>query len=265
MEEIRYLVWNGSINVQVEVDSPMFIEGVPDSNKRIKFWVPRNCYITSCLNSVLRQVESVLKYRPTEILSKMWFECKGRALPWTIPLGVLYDSHHLVKHGYPEQFNENFINIWEIKLRYSKELPSNVIPLINGEEQVRKFVMHQWKQSCFILNGSSKQVMSLSVSDTDKLWTGMLGNDISSFNEVAKRIIPKTPRRVPLVVIDTRIEPLQIRQPNMEDIPFTDFLTRCKTDRVLCQGIELGAETGSLFDIYKAMYSFDGYLYVVIK
>lgn len=264
-DNVRFLVWNGSLNVQVEVDPDLLIEGVSETNRKIHFWIPRNCYITTCLTAAFEQTVNFLKSEPHELYPHIWFEYNDMALPWTIPLGVLYDTYHLVNHPYPPN-NDNFINIWKIKLRYGKVLPTNLIPIIDGEQQIRKFVMHQWKQSCFILNGSSKQVMSLSVTDTDKLWTGLSGNDITTFTEVTRRIIPKTPRRIPLVVLDTRTKPYKITQPSVENVPVSDLLKQWNTDDVICQGIQLGSTTTDtdLFEIYKLLYSFDGFLYLII-
>lgn len=267
-DDVRSLVWKGSLNIQVEIDSALLFDGVPDSNRTIHFWMLRNCYITSCLDAIFGKTLNLLKAEPGELYPHIWFEYENVALPWNIPLGVLYDSHHMVRHPYPEQLDAHYINLWEIRLRYSETLPTNVIPIIDGEEQTRRFVMHQWKQSCFVLNGSAKQVMSLSVDDTDRLWRGLSDDDTVAFNEITRRIIPNTPRRIPLIVLDSRADPLRITQPKVKSIPLAELFIQFNTDKVTCQGIsitadQITAET-DLFQIYKLFYSFDGFLYIVL-
>ncbi|CCK72246.1 Atg5p KNAG_0J01650 [Huiozyma naganishii CBS 8797] len=283
---IRELVWGGTINVTLTVDQKLFIPGVPAETGSLNFRIRRDSYIVECLPRLLNQLQRYMVGNLADILNHCWLECDSTVLPWFQPVGVQYD---LVRYDAILQRDEflkmassvDAITVWRIKLNYGPTLPAGVIPLIRQPNQIESYWMHRWKQACFILNGTSKQMMSLSRNDSKKFWDSVRNGDSNDFEYVSAKIVPTKPRMIPLQLHDIN-DPSRIHQPRAEcensSGKKTSLLDAVATTlpqllaekgqlssstTLICQGIIIDADE-QLERLYPPMKSFDGFLHVVV-
>ncbi|CAB4252722.1 similar to Saccharomyces cerevisiae YPL149W ATG5 Conserved protein involved in autophagy and the Cvt pathway [Maudiozyma barnettii] len=277
MDEIKRLVWKGTLNVQIEIDKSLII--ATDNNKSlyVNIRIPRETYISLFTESILRGVKDHLRKDLSEIITNVWFESDGKLLLWNIPIGALYDitSNLRIESMDSISDKDTFIQIWKIKLVYGKEFPAMHIPIINGDSQIQKYWMHQWKQSCFILNGSSKRVMSLHMNDTQLFWNSVLNRTPDSFEQISSKVIPKSPRNIP-VVLHTKGQTDSLYHPVVPNVnnegknttlrrlldDFCDY-NKFENGTVVSQGICLPLDLDLHF-LYSVFFSCDGFLHLTI-
>lgn len=267
MGDSKELVWNGSINVQIKLDSRLLVDGVPEGRRLVNIRVPRESYIAIYTPLVLERLRNVLRSDIEELLPKVWYSYKDISLPWSIPFGTLFDIYNGAHKGISGS-RDNYINVWKLNLVTDEKFPINVIPIIEGQDQLRKFMMQRWKQCCFILNGSSKRVMSLSLQDSLEVWEGVTERDYAKYSGVIKRIMPRTPRRIPVAIHAANGGPIvQTTEPTLTDTSFSQAVEGIvKADFVVCQGIVMylrDFSDTSLYDVYDKLHSIDGYLHLI--
>ena len=278
MQDIHQMVWDGGLNIQIEVDQSLVFGSDEYKPCYINVRLPRESYFPLYLRSLLYRIKSDLKKDIDEVVPYIWFEQNDANLPWNIPIGTLYDIMNPYVAGIPldETSLGSSIQVWKIKMRYGDNPPPNHIPLLNGLDQIQKYWMHQWKQACFVLNGSSKQVMSLKTDDSKAFWRSVLTRDGHMFSLTSHKIIPTTPRNIPIMVhhqtdADYLSQPLVV--PHNESwettsiqtvIDSSGFVTSNKGALVVVsQGIDI--PTNMLIEeLYKDFVSFDGFLHIVI-
>lgn len=281
MEQIRKLIWNGAINTQILIDESLLVGESSEGSNKLNVRVLRDVYIVHYLCHILEDLRIHLRDAPERLLPYLWFECGGQPLPWNYPIGVLYDSMRTQEIcGYYKVSRstlENTVNVWKIRLRYGTETPATCIPLIDGIKQVKKYWMHQWKQVCYILNGSSKQIMSLSIKDSDRFWQSVLRRDMATFEDIKTKIVPKSPRSLPLIIHGTPAVTLQpvVHGQNDDGTSATlaDVLRSATpeyfderdvfTGTAVSNGIQIPIEM-ALEKLYFHFMSFDGFLHIVI-
>ncbi|QLG70661.1 hypothetical protein HG535_0A06030 [Zygotorulaspora mrakii] len=278
MDEIRNLVWNGAINVKLTVKSTLLIAGVKKERCSLNIRIPRDIYLPMYLPFMKNQVKDYLKADIDDRELFVWFEYENVPLYWNYPVGVLFDSMtSLIPSGRKRGDTSSSINMWTIELAYGPQAPSGVLPIVKGQEQIQGYWMHQWKQVCFILNGSAKQMMSLAMYDSKKFWESVIKRDRKSFEFIATKIIPAKPRHIP-VVIHQSLPEMQIMQPvisafqaDQHEETFMDVLTHLlpvlfeKKGRapikIVCSGIEIPLEA-HIYETYLRFFSFDGFLHI---
>ncbi|KAH3902327.1 related to Autophagy protein 5 [Saccharomycodes ludwigii] len=281
MDDIQKLIWNGQLNIEITLSQDLAIANLTREARQINFKIPRNAYIISYLPFILMKFESILKRKITNYddLCNWWFSAEQQSnselkdftetpLMWNYPIGVSYDA--LSSNFTRETINKinntsNIINVWKLTLYKTEKYPTNtILPIYTGMEEVRQQFMHQWKQACYIMHGSAKLFMSLSLQETTILWDSIVENDHEKFLKVQKKIVPvQFTRNIPLR-IHTGV---QVVQPvcrsdkslkNVLKIEFNEEITR-----VVVQGIEISTNYNAS-DLYCRFYSFDGFLYVSI-
>ena len=281
MEQIRKLIWDGAINVQISLDDALLVGGSPEGSNRLNVRVLRDVYIVHYLCHILEDLRMHLRDVPERLILHLWFEYGGQPMPWNCPIGVLYDSMKAQQIcGYYKVSRstlENTVNVWKIRLRYGTEIPATCIPLVDGIKQVKKYWMHQWKQVCYVLNGSSKQIMSLSIKDSDEFWQSVLRRDMTTFENIKAKIVPKSPRSLPLIIHGTPGVTLQpvVHGQNDDGTPATlANVLRSATPEyfdernvfsgtAISNGVQIPIEI-ELEKLYFLFMSFDGFLHIVI-
>ena len=279
MDRIRELVWNGALNVQIEIDKSLIIVKPDDKPLLINVRIPRDTYISLYTNAILNQIKHYLRKEVANIITNIWYEIDNQVLLWNIPIGTLYD----ISNGYDtdslglENGRDSFIKVWKIRMRYGTDLPANHIPIVNGLKQIQNYWMHQWKQASFLLNGSSKKAMSLHMNDTQLFWDSVINRSLESFEEIRNKIIDKVPRNVPIVIHkighpdhlyyskESNVEGgNSIMTKTMENLlgEYYDSDNARNFD-VLCHGILIPQDL-TLSLLYSIMSSFDGFLHIVI-
>lgn len=284
MEKVRKLIWEGLLNVEVAIDNELIIPGTPRDECLVHLRIPRDSYLVIYLPTILHKLKDVLKDDTLDAFKGWWFGMENVFLYWNHPVGVLYDSLSGLNPALRKAntATNEFINVWKITLSHRDEIPSGMIPIIYGTKQIQEFWMHQWKQACFILNGSSKQVMSLSMSDSMQFWEGVLQRNDRAFQFISEKIIPgaNAIRNIPLKIHQTLPE-VKVVQPTVKATnneknttlgevlhkEFPQWFPKSggtpELAKPIIQGIEVPLEF-SLADLYYKLVSLDGFLHVSI-
>lgn len=280
MDEIRGLLWSGSINVQITAKPSLLIAGVGQNEGSINLRVPRNTYLPISLPLIKNLLKDFLRVDLDDKSRFVWFEFENVPLYWNYPVGVLFDS--MVGLNPSERQHKDTplsLYIWKIELSCGTQVPTGVIPLVGGLEQIRSYWMHQWKQACFILNGSAKQMMSLSMQDSQKFWESITKRDRESFELISARIVPSRPRYIPLIIHQSLpemkiMQPVAVPSKKSEDKQkiidvlhshFSGYLENSGGPliKVVCCGIEIPLNA-NLYETYLRFINLDGFLHISI-
>lgn len=284
MEDIRKLVWGASLNVQININSRLLITDIDPADITLNLRIPRNTYIVNYLKVILDELQGYMNVNiDTNEGGMFWFEYEGVQLYWNYPLGTLYDTLtglHPSKRAGQLLNNSRTINVWKLQLNYNKNFPMGMIPIIDGMVQVEKYWMHQWKQVCFILNGSSKKIMSLSMKDSREFWKSIYLRNQERFESLSSKIIPVTPRHIPIIIHTTfpditTIHPVAdfknditnkevtLHELMISEIPQLFANQGGQVAQVVCNGIEVPLEM-TLLALYQRLMSFDGFLHISV-
>lgn len=136
------------------------------------------------------------RYAPENATKPLWLAYKGTPIKWNLPVGVLYD---LLFH--------DSSTIWPLSVHFDDYPLETVIPFIYTERAhvdyhrlLKEVVVNQLKQSCFVLHGNSKPMMSLSKDESNDFWDAIVHHNLSMYTEINGKITPKTPQRVPVKI-----------------------------------------------------------------
>ncbi|AQZ10661.1 ATG5 (YPL149W) [Zygosaccharomyces parabailii] len=279
MDQIRSLVWNGALNLQVSVKESLLLKDVSHEESVLNIRVPRDTYFAIYLPTIFEHLRPYLLTDPQNDNSTFWFQFENVPLFWNYPVGVLYDSMLALNPSIRAcKDTENSINMWKIELNCGPKPPAGIIPLIDGIDQIRSYWMHQWKQSCYILNGSAKQLMSLPMQDSQQFWESVLTRDRGIYESMVAKIVPKRPKSIPIVLHQTlpamkRIQPLATEREDdgtsrsLQDLLKVQYPGLFPDGQVLMKAVSNGIEIpldSNLFELYQQLRSFDGFLHVCI-
>lgn len=278
MDEIRRLVWDGALNVQVSVKPNMLIGGVDIRECTVNLRLPRETYIVVYIRTILDKLRNNLRIDPDDEDQYVWLEYQGVPLYWNYPVGMLYDSMTALNPSERQSSSNlgDLLTLWKLELAQGSQLPPGVIPFGGNLQSVRSYWMQQWKQACFVLNGTAKQMMSLSMQDTQRFWDGVIIRDQDSFRQIAGKIVPLKPRCIP-ILIHQSLPKMQLHQPVVtgfntdgsrmqlmdlieEEFPAL-FEDRNSLSKVISNGVEIPL-TSDLLDVYNRFMSFDGFLHL---
>lgn len=279
MSDIHQLVWNGGLNTQIEIDKSLVFMDDESKPLFINVRLPRESYFVLYASSLLHRIKLKLRKDIDEVLPYIWFEQDGSNLPWNIPIGTLHDimNQRISELPIEAAASSTSILVWKIRMVYGQELPQNHIPLTNGLEQVQKYWMHQWKQACFVLNGTSKQIMSMKMDDSKAFWQSVISRNVDIFSSMSDKIVPSIPRNIPVMVhrqnyMDFISQPLVIPQKEswktttlqtvLDSSEYTT--TEQNTLAVVCQGIDVPCSI-LIEELYRDFVSLDGFLHLILQ
>ncbi|SCU79835.1 LAFA_0B05908g1_1 [Lachancea sp. 'fantastica'] len=293
MSELQRLVWAGTLNLKIKLDPELVLtelkvkdqeEDRTTNSTYVNVQVPRDSYLILFLPHIIQKLGKQLRMNVRDYYQGWWFEMENVCIPWNFPIGALYDSFTgLNPKTRACESRENSINVWNLVLRYGKQLPRGFIPIRNGSEQIRELWMHQWKQACFVMNGNSKLVMSFSKRDTLSFWESVLcrsQTSFASFSDIRQRILPvdgkvkSVPVKIHLALPDIRlVEPVCSAYDNEREVELSEVLARefpewfasdGKSHNLavpVIQGILVPLEV-PLWKLYQQLASFDGFLHI---
>lgn len=281
-EEIINRVWQAQIPTGVKVASNR------ENSKKIP-----NYYCKLFRNSYLPMYyEDICGYFKNFDLDinqqKAWFTYNGVALKWNYPIGLLYDylAGSYTKRKI-QQIEKKNCDIWELQIHVDEAYPSDILPF---KQSMEYYWMNQIKESCYVLNGSSKNVMSLSKDDSARLW--MHAKELQNkefygiyFRKIASRN-PLVWKRIPVklylpngvsqnwrIIQDTISPytihddaPAQIGKTTLGDILgkcLPEFMLNSNTCQMLIHGIIIDPQA-PLGDLYQLMMFNDGFLHIVV-
>lgn len=278
MDQIRGLVWEGALNVQIAIRPSLLVVDVDPKEATLNLRIPRNIYFTIYLPTILSSLRNYLRIELSDNDQHFWLEFENVPLFWNYPVGVLYDSMTGLNPSEREKrTNEDSLVVWKLELVHGTKVPPGLIPLVGGSEQIRSYWMHQWKQACFLLNGSSKQVMSLSMRDSKRFWDSITTRDYKTFDVIVAKVLPLKPRLIPVLVHQILPE-MKLFQPVVTELKADGSKTkiidlieslysglfRQDTEHLLklvTNGVEIPPKA-DLYELYLRFMSLDGFLHL---
>lgn len=305
MKSARQLAWAGEINVQIFIDGNLLI-GESNSLEKplLNLRFPREAFLPMYLPQILNQLRLYLKYDVNKMIPHCWFSFRETVLPWFLPVSVIFDmtmtEEIIVRSkdnlGIPKG---SIISSWPITLHCnyteggeggstdSKPTPNGFIPLISGESQIESFWMHRWKQACFIMNGSSKLMMSLTRHESVSFWRSIVDRDSDTFSKISAKVIPSNTSGFKMVPIkfhviynnsdkfDSPIQPVVklLQDDNKYLTTLNDVLINTFpkvidsqgniTGKLIAQGILIRGEE-TIHELFTSLMSIDGFLHIIL-
>lgn len=188
--DIKDKLWNGCVNVRVR-----FVTGA--GNAEFLFPAFRMSYLPCFFPSIVRYFQH---YKLDLGTTPIWLEYEDVPLKWHLPVGLLYDYLHL-----PSASSESR-HEWILTLRYGEYPSEHLIPFKEGTDYIgtlKEVVVNQLKQSCFVLNGNSKNIMNLSESKSIELWESIQIHNLKYYSSINKRIVPALSKihKVPVKIV----------------------------------------------------------------
>lgn len=187
-------VWAGILKVEFQIDSTQ----ISCANSSFFTILNRNSYIHFLMPNILAFFSISTDEYP---VAKWWFEYDGVPLKWNLPAGVLYD----ISHPYTNIYDVDRHDTWTIRLRYGDYPSAYVIPIEEaGTEKtptssyssdlefVKSHWMNQMKEACYILNNSSKIMMSMSKERSDVFYRSVVNCDSRTFESCFRSFLPTT-------------------------------------------------------------------------
>ncbi|WZZ22185.1 hypothetical protein YC2023_123572 [Brassica napus] len=158
-EAVKY-VWEGAIPLQIHLHKSE-VASHPAPPPALVL-APRIGYLPLLVSLIKPYFKDSLP--PGE--DSIWFDYKGVPLKWYIPTGVLFD----LLCAEPER-------PWNLTIHF-RGYPSNVLIPCEGEDSVK------WNFAAYIINGNCKNVMNMSQSDQEDLWTSVMNGVAFAFRIV---------------------------------------------------------------------------------
>ncbi|KFK25942.1 hypothetical protein AALP_AA8G183000 [Arabis alpina] len=106
----------------------------------------------------------------------IWFDYNGFPLKWYIPTGVLFD----LLCAEPER-------PWNLTIHF-RGYPSNILIACEGEDSVKWNFVNSLKEAAYIINGNCKNVMNMSQSDQEDLWTSVMNGDLDAYTRLSPKL-----------------------------------------------------------------------------
>lgn len=232
----------------------------------------------------------------------------GQLLHWNLPIDVsyeLYTDRGNTNDGYFDinlklKFLSSSQSSQSIKA-FQQQLASYITPppvpaaasvssSTPSFHAVVKLLEKHWrniiKESCYILNGSSNIVMSMSLENSREFWNAALHHNSKAYEKHFRKLVPSSPANVPIKLYIVENNILQfVHQPNINRIfPKTPLRTislqslvdhvlslglarsgtKQQTLQLMAHGVQLPADS-PLDELYSLAKYFDSFLHIVIK
>ncbi|KAI5953315.1 ATG5 [Candida jiufengensis] len=245
LTEIKKILWNGSINLKITHKS---------SNENIEFLIQvyRNSYLPFIYEQIITYFKNFLSTNDVKDFNKIWLEYENVPLKWNYPSGVLYDYLYL-----PGNFN-NQQHIWNLDLKFEtadQKYPSDyIIPTRRFESDIwennlNEILVNQLKQSCFVINGTSKPIMQLSEQNSKNLWKSIKFRNLNEFSYVNKKIL-KQVKNIPIKLIVPSDAGNVIQVPGSPLLTLKEFLKmNCSNLYDISIPVIQGIDVTSLLDL----------------
>lgn len=269
MEDIKTLIWNGSINAEILLSNSIVIPHTALPEKCLHIRLSRESYLPLFFPFIVNRLKNHIRQEPKDLYYSWWLEDDGVPIPWHYPIGVVYDLLQILKKGQDTcSTDDNTLTMWKLTLCKGEKYPEGIIPLIDGLPQIVDYWRHQWKQACFVLNGSAKRVMSLSIENSDKFWHSIPARSFGDYQDVRNKIITMSKaKNIPVRIWKDTVSMLQLNVPYGEERLLTEVLELAKapdTSEVWIQGISIPLNA-NLIEVYDLFSSLDGFLYMLIR
>lgn len=268
MNNVKQRVWNGTINTRILFKDAEYL-----------LQIHRNSYFPLYFSTIAQFFSHV-----TGIdlhTSQVWLEYEDVPLKWNMPVGVLYDLLFLPSMPEDKSF-------WTLHLRHEcsdAQYPKDdIIPFQQTENGIdykmllTQVVINHLKQSCYVMNGNSRAMMSLSEDDTKTLWNAIVQHDYGMYTSIIKKVLPKQmAKRVPIklylagssTLIQAPVfptknqdEPTTLRSVLFQWFPEAFANNKAKA---FIHGIDVDALFDvPIYDVWSPFRHLDNFLYIVV-
>ncbi|CAE6392403.1 unnamed protein product [Rhizoctonia solani] len=204
----RRLVWEGTIPLEIRIDSKELPAGSDRNLESYYIQAPRISYLPLLLPDIRKHLtDLVLDEHASKALKEedMWFEEAetGQPMRWHWPLGLLYDhcqgARSLAAHRDP-QSSMNLTWTTGPKPRavplklilHLASAPTEKLLLGPGVDACKAAFMGQLKEGDFVRWGNTKRVTALRKADQDGIWDGVKDHNFDDFWKIAGKIFPTT-------------------------------------------------------------------------
>ncbi|XP_006287994.2 autophagy protein 5 [Capsella rubella] len=168
-EAVKY-VWEGAIPLQINLHKSE-VASHPAPPPALVL-APRIGYLPLLIPLIKPYFKDSLP--PGE--DSIWFDYKGVPLKWYIPTGVLFD----LLCAEPER-------PWNLTIHF-RGYPTNILIPCEGEDSVKWNFVNSLKEAQYIINGNCKNVMNMSQSDQEDLWTSVMNGDLDAYTRLSPKL-----------------------------------------------------------------------------
>lgn len=186
MSLIQQKLWDGYIHIRVVLDSP---KNGDEGPIELVLSVRRLSYFPLYFEEI---AQFFARYCPEIIDLPLWLEYDGAPVQWHLPVGLLYDLLYFPRT----------VPCWTVKLHCSEYPRQFILPFqsVDYKAHLKLVVMNLLKQSCFVLNGSSRLIMNLNREKSDQLWGAIVQHNWVVHKDINQEIIPITSKiqRIPI-------------------------------------------------------------------
>lgn len=255
MEVVKARLWHGSVNVRVVFRDAQYL-----------FRANRNSYFALHFAQLLQFFAAATN---TPIDGPVWLEYDDTPLKWNLPVGVLHDLLFLPSRTGADK-------CWTLYFKALAAYPADdIIPFAMAyEAQLNQVLINQLKQSCYVMSGNSRAVMSLSEDDTRTLWHAVTTLDYTVASTINKKLVARTPQRVPVKIYLSGSDRL-VQAPIVptEDGPLlhavlAEHMPECFAAPGFAAYIHgINADVlfpVSILDVWSTFHHLDNFLYVVV-
>ncbi|KAL6180641.1 hypothetical protein ACLB2K_047302 [Fragaria x ananassa] len=169
-KEAQRFVWEGAIPLQIHLHESE-VTTLPSPPPAL-ILAPRLGYLP-LLGSLLKPYFSTAL--PPGV-DTVWFDFRGLPLKWYIPTGVLFD----LLCAQPER-------PWNLTVHF-RGYPGNILIPCEGEDSIKWSYINSLKEAAYIINGSCKNVMSMSQPDQVELWRSVLNGNLEAYLRVSSKL-----------------------------------------------------------------------------
>lgn len=238
-------VWNSTIPVQLNFHQqpPLYIS------------LPRNSFLPLYLGQFQAYFDT----------DASWISYEGIPLKWNWPISLLYDQC------------DPATEVWQLTLN-DTEYPSDYIMPYGGPDSLQSSWLNSLKEAAYVLNGSSKTIMSMSKAETDTFFGSISSRSPELFEKSFRKLVPHTASLMKSLPVKVHL-PLhrmvqssakinrnttigQLLQSLIPDLfPSNLFYTFADP---ICQGIVLPIDVPAI-DLYLVLKSCDAFLHVSVR
>ena len=190
---IRRECWTGHIPIVFQLASnEVTTMEVPPP---IALLLPRQSYFPLLLSDVRHHFIDMTPAREDEL----WLEFDGIPLPWTIPVGVLFDllvtdAHSYDGNGSGTTNGTGTTNLHDLALPWKlivhfQMFPASKLQRCRSLFTVRQHYLNTWKESCYLRFSSTRVAMSCLAADHQRMWDALVHLREDVHTQTVQRVI----------------------------------------------------------------------------
>jgi autophagy-related protein 5 len=186
MSEIVKNIWSSQITCIVNYNSSL------NNRSSLYLLAYRNSYLYTILPKVFNYFDI-----PISKLSQASFISKStnNYIDWYIPLDIAFLLNNSQNDlTFEIDLSLNISSISSI-ISFQHQLQTQSIL-----EVLEKYWRNKIKESCYILNGSSNLVMSMSLETSKIFWNSVINRNYSEFEKISRKLIPINFKNIPIII-----------------------------------------------------------------